>query len=664
MILFVAAAYATDVDLAVERARVAVAEGRPSDAMALLTPFVDDKNPDAWPAHQVFLEASDAARFGYESQAVYETLSLQDPRAAAVWTWHEVGLGLAEPGALAEYAAEAPDVVPLGLAWLAYGQGAPSMAVAFAAPLENADGADVVIRAFIADRDLESAEKWAKSAFASWPHRPDVLAGLWVKGAGGLSRVRDDLLTRAIADALASSDATRVYRARRLALAAHNNDGVEALSGRLVALGEVRPAIDRPPWIGSAREAAAGVLADLPVEKWPRMLDSERSRVARTAALILEDHGKVDEALALLATIPDDPEVRAVSARIAMSADRFDEALASVAEGLRGASLEAGADTHAMSSDLAQLHATRGGIFVAMGRADDGALELALATALEPAAEWEVARTKLLATAPAPADPLHSAARAESLATDDAREALATALLDASTALSDSERLVAVTDAALIGTADASVRAWAARAPLVASVPRAAFVAYARAGDDAHAEGLWPYSELPLSAAGARASRLARASAQKPSTVTGGRPTLGGVVPEFTLASEMGATTASSLKGRVVVVTFWASWCGPCMQELPATASLVAKLREEGHAVTVLAVGTDEDQPSYQKTMRRADLAPLTFAWSPEFAGRFGVQGIPDTWIIDADGVLRFHQVGYGEGADAKMEREIRSLLR
>lgn len=662
MIAFAAAAYASDVDLAVERARVALDEGRPTDAMALVAPFVDDRASDVWPAHQVFLEASDAAMLGYESRAVYETLGLLDARAAAVWTWHEVGLGLAEPGALAEYAADAPDLVPLGLAWLSYGQGAPSMAVAFGAPLETADGADVVIRAFIADRDLASAEKWAKSAAASWPHRPDVLAGLWTKGAGGLSRVRDDLLTRAVGDALATSDVTRLYRARRLAIAAHDDDSAKALSDRLVALGESRPAIDRPPWVGSTREAAAGVLAGTPTAQWPRMTAPERSRIARTVALMLEDRGRVDDALALLATIPDDPEVFAVAARVAMSADRFDEALAAVASGLRVACLADGADTHALASDLAQLHATRAGIYVAQGRMNDGALELALATALQPAAEWEDARSRLLSSAPPASDPLHTAARVGSLAGVDAREALASALLDASP--SDAERLIAVTDAALIGTGPSAVRAWGERAPLVAGVPRAAFVAYARADDDVHAAEVWPYDELPLSAASGRAAVLARASAAKPTSVSGGRPKLGGMVPDFTIASEMGETTATSLKGRVVVVTFWASWCGPCMQELPATATLVAKLREEGHAVTVLAIGTDEDQPSYQKTMRRPDLAPLTFAWSPELALRFGVEGIPDTWIVDGDGVLRFHQIGYGEGAEAKMEREIRSLLR
>jgi peroxiredoxin len=129
--------------------------------------------------------------------------------------------------------------------------------------------------------------------------------------------------------------------------------------------------------------------------------------------------------------------------------------------------------------------------------------------------------------------------------------------------------------------------------------------------------------------------------------LTGVAPALGSA-PDFAFASLDGRTVRSSdLTGRVVVVNFWATWCGPCRLEMPSLQSLHERW---GTAeVTVLGLSTDVGSPAPIRAFleERGITYPVGRA-TPEHRRAFGgIAGIPTTFIIDRDGVIRHRVVGY-----------------
>lgn len=115
------------------------------------------------------------------------------------------------------------------------------------------------------------------------------------------------------------------------------------------------------------------------------------------------------------------------------------------------------------------------------------------------------------------------------------------------------------------------------------------------------------------------------------------------------------------LRGKVVLIDFWASWCGPCMSEAPAVVSLYKKLRDEGFEI--VGVSLDENREAMDAAMKQ-----LGMTWPQAFDGkgfdgdichRFGIRAIPSTWIFDRKGLLR--ETGL-RGDD--LETRVRNLLR
>lgn len=119
----------------------------------------------------------------------------------------------------------------------------------------------------------------------------------------------------------------------------------------------------------------------------------------------------------------------------------------------------------------------------------------------------------------------------------------------------------------------------------------------------------------------------------------------------------------SAYRGKVVVLVFWASWCGPCMAEIPTERELVKSLSDKPFAL--LGVNCDVDQESARKT---AESAQITWAnWYDGFptpvsgpiVERFHVDSLPAVFVIDADGVIR----AKGQRGD-RLEKTVRELLR
>lgn len=138
----------------------------------------------------------------------------------------------------------------------------------------------------------------------------------------------------------------------------------------------------------------------------------------------------------------------------------------------------------------------------------------------------------------------------------------------------------------------------------------------------------------------------------------------GTAIVDFELESLGGGTrTLSSFKGKVVFLNFWATWCGPCRQEMPSMERLYQRLKGEG--LEVVAVNLQEDGKSVQKFV---DEYKLTFPILLDKTGRvgstYGARSIPTTYIVDRNGFVVAGTIGTREWDSEEYVRFFERLLR
>lgn len=147
-----------------------------------------------------------------------------------------------------------------------------------------------------------------------------------------------------------------------------------------------------------------------------------------------------------------------------------------------------------------------------------------------------------------------------------------------------------------------------------------------------------------------RALRLGVAAACLVAAVAGcqrGGSLIGKPAPEFSLADLHGnAVRLANLKGRVVFVNVWATWCEPCRQEMPSMQALYEKIG--GRDFEMLAVSAD--QSGRDVVERFVKTYALTFPVLPDpelqVADRYQVTGYPETFVIDRNGTVVAHELG------------------
>ena len=125
----------------------------------------------------------------------------------------------------------------------------------------------------------------------------------------------------------------------------------------------------------------------------------------------------------------------------------------------------------------------------------------------------------------------------------------------------------------------------------------------------------------------------------------GSKPRLiGDPAPDFTLRDSDRTVSLHDLKGKPILLNFWASYCVPCIREMP---SLTQLQRRMGRNITILAVSVDEDPEAYHKFLRDHQIDLLT-VWDPEkkSPALYGTVMFPETYIIDASGTVRRKVVG------------------
>jgi cytochrome c biogenesis protein CcmG, thiol:disulfide interchange protein DsbE len=137
---------------------------------------------------------------------------------------------------------------------------------------------------------------------------------------------------------------------------------------------------------------------------------------------------------------------------------------------------------------------------------------------------------------------------------------------------------------------------------------------------------------------------------------------VGSAGPDFTATSISGSKVAlASLKGKVVIVDFWATWCEPCKKSFPKLEELNVKYKGQ---LELVAISEDDDKsgiPDFAK----AHGAKFTLVWDDgkEIAKKWEPKNMPTTYVLDKTGTVRFVHQGYKDGEADEIDKEVKSLL-
>jgi len=139
-------------------------------------------------------------------------------------------------------------------------------------------------------------------------------------------------------------------------------------------------------------------------------------------------------------------------------------------------------------------------------------------------------------------------------------------------------------------------------------------------------------------------------------------PLLGKAAPLVDGAGVVGTERVSSQHaGEVVVVDFWSSYCGPCVKEFPQLQALQDR---HGGKVHVVGVSEDEDPATIPPFLARTGVRfPITWDRDKLLGGQYSVGSMPQTFVLDRAGVIRFVHQGYHAGEADELEREVTELL-
>lgn len=137
-----------------------------------------------------------------------------------------------------------------------------------------------------------------------------------------------------------------------------------------------------------------------------------------------------------------------------------------------------------------------------------------------------------------------------------------------------------------------------------------------------------------------------------------------GAAADFTLKSNSGKNIKlSELRGQVVMINFWATWCGPCRQEMPLLEQLYQKYSAMGF--TILGVNVEENPNDAVKWLKERPVTfPILFDNESAVSELYNVSAMPTTLILDRGGNIRFLHLGYVPGTEEKYQQEIRKLLK
>ena len=144
--------------------------------------------------------------------------------------------------------------------------------------------------------------------------------------------------------------------------------------------------------------------------------------------------------------------------------------------------------------------------------------------------------------------------------------------------------------------------------------------------------------------------------------LAGSEDFIGKTAPDFKLQKLAGEDTVSlsALRGKVVLVDFWATWCAPCKKSLP----YLAKLDEKYKKLNVVAINIDDDRENAIQFLRQLKLKiNSVYDADKKVVSVYNVPVMPTAYLIDQYGKIQYIHSGYSEKSIAKLEFTIRGLL-
>lgn len=136
------------------------------------------------------------------------------------------------------------------------------------------------------------------------------------------------------------------------------------------------------------------------------------------------------------------------------------------------------------------------------------------------------------------------------------------------------------------------------------------------------------------------------------------------IAPGFTLPSRSGDTVSlDKLKGQVVMLNFWASWCGPCRQEMPLLDQMHKRYSSLGF--TLLGVNVEANTSDAERWLTETPVSfPVVFDKDSKVSKLYEVSAMPSTVFIDRKGNVRYLHRGYKAGDESEYLNQIRALLK
>ncbi|MFP5210860.1 MAG: TlpA family protein disulfide reductase [Acidobacteriota bacterium] len=132
---------------------------------------------------------------------------------------------------------------------------------------------------------------------------------------------------------------------------------------------------------------------------------------------------------------------------------------------------------------------------------------------------------------------------------------------------------------------------------------------------------------------------------------------MGKVAPDFTITDGSQTLRLADYRGRVVLLNFWATWCPPCVEEMPS----LLKLHHDMPNLVILAVSIDDDADAYHRFLTTHHVDLITIRDPSESAPKlFHTDMWPETYLIDRKGIIRSKFIGAQDWSDP----EIRQLLK
>jgi peroxiredoxin len=141
-------------------------------------------------------------------------------------------------------------------------------------------------------------------------------------------------------------------------------------------------------------------------------------------------------------------------------------------------------------------------------------------------------------------------------------------------------------------------------------------------------------------------------------------PLVGNPAPDLAFESQngQGKVSLKAMEGKVVVVDFWATWCEPCKKSFPKLQDLNVKYKASG--LEVVGVSEDDEKTGI-KEFGATYGAKFPLGWDDgkSMAGKWQPKSMPASFIVDRKGIVRFAHLGYHDGDEVEIEREVKSLL-